>query len=116
LALGWLSVILGLIGVLLPLLPTTPFMILALGCFAKSSPRFHAMLLNNKWFGPPLKQWEGSHTINHQTKLRAMMLIIITFSASILILWGRLGLQLMLVCFCLTLLFFVYRLKEAEQP
>jgi len=112
--LGWLFVILGAIGAIVPLLPTTPFLILALACFAESSPRFHKMLLNNKWFGPPLAQWENSHTVRKKVKFKAMGLIIATFGISILVLSGRTGLQLMLVCFCLILLWFVWRLKESE--
>ncbi|MBE0439544.1 MAG: YbaN family protein [Gammaproteobacteria bacterium] len=112
---GWLFVILGIIGAFVPLLPTTPFLIVALACFANSSPRFHSMLLNNKWFGPPLAQWEHSHTIRHQVKRKAMMLIIATFTISIIMLSGRLGLQLMLVCLCLILLAFVWQLKESED-
>ena len=110
---GWFFVILGVIGAALPLLPTTPFLILALACFGKSSPRFHSMLLNNKWFGPPLKQWESSKTIRRKIKHKVMLMIVATFSISILILSGRIGLQLMLVCFCLILLWFVSRLKES---
>lgn len=111
--LGWLCVMLGAIGAVLPLLPTTPFLILALGCFAESSPRFHRMLLNNKWFGPPLAQWESTHTVRKNTKHKAMM-IIITFAVSITILHGRIGLQLMLVGIGLILLWYVNRLKESE--
>jgi len=112
--LGWLFVILGGIGAVLPLLPTTPFLILALACFSKSSPRFHAMLLRNKWFGPTLRQWEQSHTIRRRVKYKATALIIATFSISIWILSGRTGIQLMLICLCLILLVFVWRLKESE--
>jgi uncharacterized membrane protein YbaN (DUF454 family) len=112
--LGWFFVILGAIGAVLPLLPTTPFLILALGCFAESSPRFHRMLLENKWFGPPLAQWEKNHTIRRKVKYKVIILVIATFGISILILANRLELQLMLVCFCLILLGFIWRLKEAE--
>jgi len=112
--LGWLFVILGAIGAVLPLLPTTPFLILALACFAESSPRFHKMLLDNKWFGPPLAQWEQSKTIRRKIKHKVMILIIATFGISIWVLSGRIELQLMLVCFCLILLTFVWRLKESE--
>ena len=113
--LGWFFVILGAIGAVLPLLPTTPFLILALTCFAESSPRFHRMLLANKWFGPPLAQWEKSKTIRREIKHKAMLLIIATFSLSIFVLSGRLGLQLMLVGLCLILLIFVFQLKEATK-
>ena len=113
-SLGWFFILLGAIGAVLPLLPTTPFLILALACFAESSPRFHRMLLAHKWFGPPLAQWEKTKTIRRKIKLKVMILIVATFSISIFILSGRMGLQLMLVCFCLILLAFVWRLKESE--
>jgi len=113
--LGWLFIVLGVIGAVLPLLPTTPFLILALACFAESSPRFHRMLLNNKWFGPPLAQWEKTKTIRHQIKYKVMLLIIATFSISIAVLTGRLELQLMLVFIGMILLFFVLRIKEADM-
>ncbi|MDH5358082.1 MAG: YbaN family protein [Gammaproteobacteria bacterium] len=113
--LGWFFVILGAIGAAVPLLPTTPFLILALGCFAESSPRFHRMLLNNKWFGPPLAQWEKSHTIRRKVKQKVVVLIIATFGISIWAVSGRIELQLMLVCLCLILLAFVWRLKESEE-
>ncbi len=112
-SLGWIFVILGGIGALLPIVPTTPFLILALGCFAESSPRFHRMLLNNKWFGPPLRQWEKNHTISRTLKQRIMMLIVLTFAISITLLWGRTALQLMLVVIGITLLWFISRLKES---
>lgn len=115
-ALGWLCIILASIGALLPLLPTTPFLIVALACFSKSSPRFHRMLLNHKWFGPPLSQWEQTHTIQRRVKHKAMLIIIVTFAISIIILSGRPPLQLMLVSFCLILLWFISRLKESESP
>jgi len=114
--LGWVFVILGAIGAFLPLLPTTPFLILALACFAENSPRFHKMLLNHKWFGPPLQQWERNHTIRRSVKKKVYQLIILTFGISIFMLWGRLPLQLMLVGLCLILLWFISRIKESELP
>ena len=116
LSLGWLSVILGAIGALLPVIPTTPFLILALACFSKSSPRFHHMLLNNKWVGPSLTEWEQNKTISRQIKFRAMALVVISFTISIIILSGRTGLQLMLVVLGLIALGVIYQLKESEPP
>jgi len=113
--LGWLFVILGAIGAVLPLLPTTPFLILALACFAENSPRFHSMLLNHKWFGPPLQQWEKNHSMRRSVKKKVYLLIIVTFGISISVLWGRIWLQLMLVGICLILLWFISRIKESEN-
>ena len=53
----------GLLGVALPVLPTTPFMILALLCFAKSSERLHAWLYHHRVFGPPLQKWDQHRVI-----------------------------------------------------
>lgn len=114
-SLGWVFVVLGAIGAVLPLLPTTPFLILALACFAENSPRFHSMLLNHKWFGPPLQQWEKSHTIRPSVKKKVYLMILLTFGISISVLWGRAWLQLMLVGICLILLWFISRIKESES-
>lgn len=113
---GFLSVILGLIGVVLPILPTTPFLILALACFAKSSPRFHQMLLHNPWFGATLQQWEESKTIDHKSKIKAIMLIILTFMTSIAVLYEKPHLQAGLLILGGILLTFIWRLKESNTP
>ncbi|MCF6208472.1 MAG: YbaN family protein [Ghiorsea sp.] len=110
--LGWFFVALGLIGVVLPILPTTPFMILATALFAKSSPRFHQMLLSNRWFGEILRDWEERGVLSRKIKYRATILIAITFTISITLLYGHLVLQLMLLAIALILLFFLWRIKE----
>ena len=55
---GILFVVLGAIGAVLPLLPTTPFVLVAAWCFARSSPRLHRWLLESRLFGPMLRDWE----------------------------------------------------------
>ncbi len=113
--LGSLFFILGLIGVLVPILPTTPFMILSAACFAESSPRFHKMLLNNRWFGEDLRRWECNRTMKRATKKRATWVIIISFTLSISILWGNGLWQLLLLCTALLLLFFLWRIAEHDK-
>ncbi len=110
--LGWLFTLLGAIGVILPILPTTPFLIVALVFFSKSSPKFHHMLLNNAWFGPTLKQWEEQKTLPRKTKYKAIFLIIMTFSISVAIFKDRIQLQLLLVGLAIVLLIFIWRIKE----
>ena len=72
LALGWLCFGLGVLGVFLPVLPTTPFMLLALGAFARSSGRLHHWLYNHPTYGPSLQQWQTHRVIPLRAKLFAL--------------------------------------------
>jgi uncharacterized membrane protein YbaN (DUF454 family) len=84
LLLGFLFLALGSIGVVLPLLPTTPFVLLAAGCFAKSSPRMHSWLHESTLFGPILKDWDDNRCLSVQVKVLALSMILLAGGASIL--------------------------------
>lgn len=71
LALGWLSFEIGMVGAVLPLLPTTVFLILAAGCFARGSPRLEGWLLSHPRFGPSLQAWRERGAIAQGAKLMA---------------------------------------------
>lgn len=68
-SLGWLFFAIGAIGVVLPVLPTTPFMLLALWAFSQSSERFHQWLYHHKFFGPPLQKWHQYRVIPLPAKI-----------------------------------------------
>ena len=112
LTLGWLFVVLGVIGLLLPIVPTTPFLIVALALFSKSSPRFHQMLLNNSWFGPTLRQWDETKTLSRKTKYKASLLIVFSFTISIALLNYHVRIQLLLMAVAAVLLFCLWRIRE----
>ncbi|MDB5713893.1 MAG: hypothetical protein JWO15_1290 [Sphingomonadales bacterium] len=71
LMLGLFCVGLGIIGAILPLMPTTIFLILAAGCFARSSPRLEAWLLNHARFGATLRAWRAEKAIPPRAKIAA---------------------------------------------
>jgi len=71
-ALGWVMVALGFIGLLLPVMPTTIFLILAAGCFSHSSPRFEAWLLDHRWFGTSIRRWRERRAIPRKAKILAI--------------------------------------------
>lgn len=66
--LGWVMVALGLIGALLPVMPTTIFLILAMWCFSKSSPRFEAWLLQHPRYGHVLRLWREQGAVSRKGK------------------------------------------------
>jgi uncharacterized protein len=70
--LGWCFVGLGVVGLALPIVPTTPFLLLALWAFAQSSPRFHDWLWNHRIFGPPLRRWHAERVIPLGVKVVAL--------------------------------------------
>jgi uncharacterized membrane protein YbaN (DUF454 family) len=109
---AFISILLGVIGVFLPLLPTTPFFILALACFARSSPFFYQKLLNTAYIGPALKDWEAEKKIEKKRKKQIILIVIVSFTLSILVLQSRIYLQLLLLFIMSLLLFFIHRIDE----
>lgn len=75
---GVICVILGLMGMALPLLPTTPFLLLAACCFARSSLRMHRWLLASPLLGPVIVDWEQAGLIRRKTKIVASVLMLAT--------------------------------------
>ena len=111
---GWLAVVLATLGVVLPLLPTTPFLLLAAWCFAHSSPRFHHWLLYRSWFGSYIRHWQDHRALPPGAKPRALIFIVLTFAVSLYlvnILWVRL---LLLVMMC-ALLFPMWRMPLTDE-
>ncbi len=92
--LGWLALSLGAIGIFLPVLPTTPFLLLAAACFARSSARFYNWLMNNRLFGPYLRAWRHERRIPRHAKILAVAMIVLTIGTSILLFIPLLGAKL----------------------
>lgn len=82
---GFICVGLAMIGVVLPLLPTVPFLLLAAFCFARSSERFHSWLIEHPTLGPPIADWRASGAISRRAKILATVSIAAAFSISVLL-------------------------------
>lgn len=81
--LGLFFVGLAILGAVLPLLPTTPFLIVAAGCFAKSSETWHRWLLSNSTFGPMLTDWEERRCIRCRVKIVAISSMLLVGGTSV---------------------------------
>jgi len=75
LVIGWLNVLLGVVGIFTPILPTTPFLLLAFWCFSKSSPKFARWLEDHPWFGPPIRDWQRNRAISMKAKCLAISMM-----------------------------------------
>ena len=113
-AAGSLCVVLGIIGIFLPLLPTTPFMLLAAACFARSSRRFHDWLLANRTFGPLISEWERHRSIPRRTKLTAIALMSLTLAVSIAFFVEPRWLQALLAAIGIGLAVWLYRIPSRD--
>ncbi|HAG91211.1 MAG TPA: DUF454 domain-containing protein [Bdellovibrionales bacterium] len=74
-----------MIGAFLPILPTTPFILLAAWCFIKSSSKSYNWLQNHHWLGPPLKRWEKRGAISKLSKFVAISMI----TLSLALIWSK---------------------------
>jgi len=78
--LGTLSLVLGAIGVFLPLLPTTPLLLLAAACYLRSSDTLHDWLINHRLFGPYIRNYRDHKAIAKQHRTNALILLWVTIS------------------------------------
>ena len=83
--LGAIALALGAIGVLVPLLPTTPFLILAAYCFSRGSQRLHDWLIDHRVFGPPIRNWREHRAIATKAKLSALIAIVLILALSVVL-------------------------------
>ena len=114
-SLGFIFLGLGVVGVFLPLLPTTPFVLVAAGCFAKSSDKWHQWLLSNRIFGPIIKDWQEKKCISVSTKIIAISLVVLFGGYSIIFLLTDLTLRILCALLIATGLFFICRLEVCRN-
>jgi uncharacterized membrane protein YbaN (DUF454 family) len=113
---GIVALGLGLAGIFLPLLPTTPFVLLAAACFARGSERFHQWLLANRTFGPMVHEWESHRSLPYRTKVSAIVLMSLTMAVSIVFFVQPLWLKIALALFGLALALWMYRIPSRDRP
>ena len=114
--LGTLFLLLGIIGVFMPILPTTPFLLLATACYARSSRRFYNWLMNHPTFGPLIVEWRTYRSIPWRVKLVAIFMMVLTFGSSILFFVEGGWLQLALTFFGLTMVAWLYQIPSRDRP
>ncbi len=110
---GTASLVLGVVGIFLPVLPTTPFLLVTAACYARASTRLYAWLLGQKSLGPIITEWRRSRSFPPGVKTRALVAVVITFGISIVLI-DSLLVRIVLVVVAAILLTFLYRIPTAQ--
>jgi len=112
---GSVFVGLGILGIFLPVLPTTPFLLLAAACYARSSPRFYCWLLNNRWFGTYIDNYRRKKGMPLKVKLLTVCLMWLTLILSLIFAVQSFILGLILVILVLGVSIHILRIKTLKQ-
>jgi uncharacterized membrane protein YbaN (DUF454 family) len=112
LVVGSAALVLGVVGIFLPVLPTTPFLLVTAACYARASTRLYEWLVGQPSLGPVITEWRRSRSLPPGVKSRALLVVAITFAVSIILL-DSLLLRIGLVATGLILATFLYRMPTA---
>jgi hypothetical protein len=116
LAAGFGFLALGVLGAIVPVLPTTPFVLLAAACFARSSDRFYQWLLDHRYFGPLVREWRQHRSIPYRTKVFAIAMMAATLTVSIVFFVPEGWMQGALAAFGVLLAAWLYRVPSRDRP
>ena len=114
--LGFLFLGLAIVGILLPVLPGTPFLLLSAWFFARSSEKWYQRLLRNEVFGPMIRNWERNHCISCRTKLVALISMVLAGGASILFAVQDTRIQIGALCLMAIGVITLLSIKTCENP
>lgn len=114
LAAGCAALALGAVGIFVPVLPTTPFLLLASLCFLNSSQRLHDWLMNHKYLGPPLRNYLQHRAISRADRWRALIFLWLSMGISIALL-DHLHIRLALACVGLAVSVHLFLLKTRPR-
>ena len=107
--------VLGILGILLPLLPTTPFLLLAAACYFRSSERFYNWLMNNKWLGNYIKNYREKKSIPLKVKVLTLSILWLTIGYSVFFVVNILLLRVILILIAIGVTIHVLSIRTLEQ-
>lgn len=113
--LGLVSLFLGILGIIIPLLPTTPFLLLSATLFMKSSTRLYCWLMNHKYLGKYLKNYIEHRTISTNTKISTISFLWIVIATSIFFIVEKLILKILLLAIAFGVTIHILSFKSEKE-
>ena len=113
--LGTFFVGLGIVGIFVPVLPTTPFLLLAAACYGRSSQRLYGWLLNNKWFGSYVRNYLQRKGVPLKVKVLTIALLWVTIGISVAFAVQILGVRLILVLIAIGVSIHILSIRTLKQ-
>jgi uncharacterized membrane protein YbaN (DUF454 family) len=115
-ACGVLAVLLGIVGIFLPVLPTTPFLLLAAARFARASPRLYHALAQSRTFGPYLREWRQHRSVPWRAKMFALGLMSVSIAVSTIFFVKPMWAKALLVALGVAVGAWLYRIPSRDAP
>jgi uncharacterized membrane protein YbaN (DUF454 family) len=111
---GTFFLVLGIIGIFIPLLPTTPFLLLAAACYARGSIKFYNRLINNKWYGEYIKNYQEGRGVPLAAKITTIILLWITITFSTITIVSNFLLQAILIAIAIGVTLHILTIKTLK--
>jgi len=108
---GTLSLIIGVVGIVLPVLPTTPFLLLSAACYYRGSERLHSWLIQSKLFGPTIRDFEEKGGMKKSTRIKALAMLWVTVLVSAFLVLDSFIHRLGVIVLAIIGTFFIFRIK-----
>jgi uncharacterized membrane protein YbaN (DUF454 family) len=105
----------GIVGIFLPILPTTPFLLLAAGCYARSSQRFYHWLMSNRWFGNYIKNYYEGRGVPLKLKIFTITLLWLTILTSVYIVINNFWIEIILIIIAIGVTVHILMIKTYDH-
>lgn len=112
---GTLFLVLGIIGIFIPLLPTTPFLLLAAACYIRGSKKFYNRLIKNKWLGEYIKNYQEGRGIPLNVKIITIIILWLTIIISIFIIVYIFVIQIILFVIAIGVTIHIIKIKTLKR-